>query len=231
MMINFFGWEARRRVAVLVAALLTAVALQVLRQTAGNGHALRFSLLVAALPAVPFILGAAVAGQRYRPAWLVARPEVPALDVPANPSAVLGAAGYTFVAVHIVGGMIRYLEAGPELWFTVAVIALVGGQQAALWRAALGRFGVRLTPAGITDRQPYGDLFIPWDALDTAPAAFPRKAHQVALRLARPDLVRKRGFRGGDRALLPAAGVDAQLLASTINGYADRTDARIAIGS
>ncbi len=223
MMINFLGWVARRRVAVLVVSLLAAVALQVVRHD--------YSPWVTAVPAFAFILCMAVAARVFHPARLVARPEVPALDVPANPGAVLGAAAYTFVVVPILGVAFRDNQEAVDYWFAAAAVVILGGQLAAFWWPALGRFGVRLTPDGITDRQVYSRLFVPWAALATPESAVARGAHQVVLRYARPDLVRKRGFRIDGRATLSAAGIDAALLARTINAYSNDPAARSAIGS
>jgi hypothetical protein len=94
-----------------------------------------------------------------------------------------------------------------------------------------GRFGVRLSPEGIVGRQIPGSLFVPWEALATPCSAYAHDAHQVTLYLARPELVRRRGLRFGGPALLPAAGVDAELLARAIQEYSNRADTRSAIGS
>ncbi|GAA2853348.1 hypothetical protein Acy02nite_50620 [Actinoplanes cyaneus] len=231
MMINILEWVARRRVAVLVVSLSVAVLLQVLRHTAGDGHSLRLDLVIGVLPVLPLILCAAVVGRTFHPAKLIARPEVPALDVPANPAVVLGSAGYTFFAVFLLGATTQGLVTGLDFAFAAPALVIIGGQLAAFWWAALGRYGVRLTPDGIIDRQVYGRLFVPWEALATVEPAYPRDAHRVVLRVERLDLVRKRGFRAGGRTLLPAAGVSAAFLTHAINQYASHPESRPAIGS
>ncbi|KUL29739.1 hypothetical protein [Actinoplanes awajinensis] len=231
MMINIFGWVARRRVAVLVVSLVVAVILQVLRRTVGDGHSLRLNLAIGVLPLIPFVVGMAIAVRVFHPAELIARPEVPAFDVPANPAAVLGAASYTFFAVFALGGAFHGLVTGMDVVLASPLVVVVGGQLAAFWWAALGRCGVRLTPDGIVDRQVHGRLFVPWDALTTPDPAHPRDPHQVTLRIGRPDMVRKRGFRSGGRTVLPATGVSAELVSRAINEYANRPEARSAIGS
>jgi hypothetical protein len=198
---------ARRRVAVLVIALLTAVALQPF-----------YPLWVAGLPAIALAVCAAVAGRVFHPA--------PAPQVPANPAAVLRAAACTFFIVPILGVALRNNQDAVDYWFAAAAVVIFGVQLAAFWWSALGRFGVRLTPDGITDRQVYSRLFVPWEALATPEAAVARDKHQVVLRFARPGLVRRRGLRLDGRAALPAAGVDADLLARTINEYANHAAAR-----
>jgi hypothetical protein len=77
----------------------------------------------------------------------------------------------------------------------------------------------------------HGRLFVPWEALATPDPAYRCDAHRVTLRFGRPDLVRKRGFRSIGRTVLPAAGVDADLLTHAINEYANHPEARSAIGS
>jgi hypothetical protein len=231
MMINILEWVARRRVAVLAVSLSVAILLQVLRRTAGDGPSLPLDLTIGVLPVIPLIFCAAVAGRVFHPARLIARPEVPAFDVPANPAVVLGSAGYTFFAVFLLGDTSHGLVTGLDFAFAAPVVVIIAGQLAAFWWAALGRYGVRLTPAGIIDRQVYGRLFVPWEALATPDPAYPRDAHQVVLRVGRLDLVRKRGFRTGGRTLLPAAGVNADFLTRAINQYASHPESRPAIGS
>jgi hypothetical protein len=231
MMIDVLGWVARWRVAVLTVALVTAVVLQVLLQTTENDPAWQLRLAAGILPFVALVLWSAVSARSLHPAKLVARPEVPAFDVPANPAVVLGAAGYTFLVATMVSGWVRDIASGTDLWFSVSFAVPMAAMLAAFWWSALGRFGVRLTPDGIVDRQVFGSLFVPWDALATPCSAYPHDAHQVTLYLAHPQLVRRRGLRSGGPTSLPAAGVNAELLARTIHEYSNHADLRSAIGS
>ncbi|MEU4622087.1 hypothetical protein AB0G04_19245 [Actinoplanes sp. NPDC023801] len=231
MMINVLGWVSRRRVAVLATSLLAAVILQVLRQTAGHCHSLQIALAIVVLPFIALIVCTAVAGRAFHPAKLIARPEVPAFDVPANPAAVLGAASYTFFAVFALSSTSHGLVTGVDFAFPAPIVVLIGGHVAVFWWAASGRYGVRLTPDGIIDRQVHGRLFVPWEALATPDPAYRRDAHRVTLRFTRPDLVRKGGFRWIGPTVLPAAGVNAELLTRAINEYANHPEARSAIGS
>lgn len=229
-MIQILGWVARLRVALLTMALLTAVALQVLLRNTGSDFGLR--LAAGIVPPVAFILCSAVAARFFHPAKLVARPEVPAFDVPANPTVVLASIGYTFFAVLMVSGLVRDIAADEELWWLAAILAiLVAGQLAAFWSSALGRFGARLSPDGIEFRELFGSRFTPWDALATPLAAYPHDAQQVTLHLAHPELVRRRGLRHTSPTSLPAAGVNAEFLARAVHEYANRADLRPAIGS
>ncbi|WP_436535642.1 hypothetical protein [Actinoplanes sp. HUAS TT8] len=226
--IRFFGWVARRRVAVLIAALVLAVALQVL---VGNDHRLELGFVVAVLSMVVLGLLAAVAGRIHRPAILVARPEIPAFERPANPAAVLGAAAYTSFAVYMMGSAVRDVADDTDLWFGAVLVVVLLTGLSVQWLTALGRFGVRLTPEGILDRQPLGSLRVPWDALATPRAALPRDSQRVRLYFARPELVGKRGLRLGDPTLLPAPGIEAEFLARAIHEYANRPDLRPTVGS
>jgi hypothetical protein len=231
MMIDFLGWVARRRAAVLTTALLTAVVLQVLRQATGNGHSFGLNLAFTLLPVSVLVLGSALSVRVFHSAKLVARPDVPAFEVSANPSAVLGAAGYTFFVASVVGSAVRDNQTSVDFLFAAGSAVLPVGVLVALWWAALGRFGVRLGPDGIIDRQPFGSLHVPWEALAIPRPAFPRNGQQVTLHLARPELVRRRGLRFGAQTLLPAAGLDPELLARAIHEYANRADIRSTIGS
>ncbi|MFI1996110.1 hypothetical protein [Actinoplanes sp. NPDC020271] len=227
MMINILGWVARRRSAVLIMALVTAVALQVLLRATGNaGHA-----VIAFLPVFVLFVPVVVAVRSFRPAGLVARPEVPALDVPTSPGVVLGTVLYTFFVVPLLIEMLVAATDEPDLWWMFAgSVSIIGGMTAAYWRRALARFETRLTPDGITDRRPYGSLFVPWDALEPYTTVSPG-GRRVDLSLARPGLVRRRGWRLVGPAVLPAVGADAHLLARTINEYANHPGLRPAIGT
>jgi hypothetical protein len=230
--IMFLEWVARRRMGVLTMALVTAVVLQVLVQTLENDHAWKISLSVNILLPFALLLGSAVSARSYHPAKLAARPAVPAFDVPANPGVVLGTAGYTFLGVTSLGILTSDIEAATtDVWFSASIAAIWAGLLAAFWSSALGRFGVRLTPAGIVDRQVFGSLFVPWDALAIPHSAYPHDAQQVTLYLAHPELVRRRGLRLRSPTMLSAAGVDAELLARAIHEYSNRPDLRSAMGS
>ena len=226
------GWVARRRVGVLILSLVTTVVLQVLVQILENDHAWEISLSVNILLPFALLLASAVSTRCYHPAKLAARPAVPAFDVPVSPGVVLGAAGYTLLGVTALGMLTSDIEAATtDVWFSASIAALWAGLLAAFWSCALGPFGVRLTPDGIVERQVFGSLFVPWDALATPLSAYPHDAQEVALYLAQPELVRRRGLRLGSPALLPAAGVDAELLARAIHEYSNRADLRSAMGS
>jgi hypothetical protein len=144
---------------------------------------------------------------------------------------IIGVAGFTFIATKWLGSLIRDLAAGEDLWFGIVFGAVWIGVLAPHWAAALGRFGVRLRPDGIVDRQVFGSLFVPWTALATPYPAVNYDPRQVTLFLAHPERTRRRGFRHGGRELLPAAGVNAELLARAIHEYTNRPELRAAIGS
>lgn len=230
-MIGLPGWVARRRVVVLTVAVVTAVVLQVLFRTIENDHAWQLRLAATVLLPFALLLWSVAYARSFHPARLVARPEVPAFDVPANPAVVIAAVAYTLLVAPMMTGLVRDIAAGTDLWFSVSLVVPSAGLVAAFWWWALGRFGVRLRPDGIVDRQVFGSLFAPWDALATPQSAYPDNAQQVTLYLAHPELVRRRGLRPGSAASLPAAGVNAELLARAIQEYSNRADLRWAIGS
>ncbi|WP_080127887.1 MULTISPECIES: hypothetical protein [unclassified Actinoplanes] len=228
MIVEGLGWVARRRVAVLVTAVLLAVAQQVSLPAV---HSRPLDLTIRMVPSTALILGAALAVRVFPPAKLVARPAVPALDTPASPALVLMAASYTSFAALLLTTLIRTVETVSDVWFAALPVLIIGANLAAVGRLMLTRSGVRLTPDGIEDRRMYGDLFVPWAALTSPDPAHVTGRRQVGLAIARPDLVRVRGWRVGPRTLLPAVGVDPDVLARTINEYATIPDARSTIGS
>lgn len=225
---SILGWVARRRVAVLSAATLTSVVAGVLVLVPAIGRDLTGAFVARTLLPLAFIMLSAYAAHVHHPARLIARPGVPAFDVPAGPGAVLTAAGLTVYACPA----LAYLATdGDSPWLLACVAVTVAGLLATHWTAALGRSGVRLTPDGIEDRGRFGSLVVPWDALDVPRAAFPADAQQVNLYLARPQLVRKRGLRVRGPGGLPATGINAEFLARTIHEYANRPDLRPTVGS
>jgi hypothetical protein len=229
--IDFLEWAARRRVAVLIAVVPATVVLQVLLQRLEDKYAWRVVLALSTLLPLVLLLGSAFAARKFHPARLVARPGVPAFDIPANPGAVLGAAGYTFLGAQVVGMLLNGVVTDEDLWIGAGPVLIWAGLLVAFWISAFGRFGVRLLPHGVLDRQVLGSLFVPWEALAVPYPAYPYDAQRITLFLANPELVHRRGLRVGGPASLPAVGVDAELLARAIHEYANRPDLRPAIGS
>ncbi|SNT17654.1 hypothetical protein SAMN06264365_1521 [Actinoplanes regularis] len=173
-----------------------------------------------------------LAAARYHPALLFVRAEPPSFASPVNLAPVFTAAAFVILCGGIVAENVGDIVNGDELWLMDAATAGLGMLAVAVHLyVALGSFGVRLYPEGIHDRQPFGSLFVPWEALAVPRAALPRDTQQVILYLAHPELVRKRGLRGGDPHLLSAAGINAEFLARAIHEYANRADLRPAIGS
>ncbi|GAA0419608.1 hypothetical protein Aca07nite_12890 [Actinoplanes capillaceus] len=213
----------------LLAALLVAVAgdVAVARTGAGLGWMLAFSglALVPLLSAIPVI-------RTCRPATLVARPGVPAFDVPVSPGVVLLAAGVTLVVGRNLSGIVRDQLAYPsDAWFTAGFGLLWAAMLGAVWTRALRGAGLRLRPDGIEEHQFFGSILVPWSALETPRSALPLGEHQIALFLADPGAVRRRGLRSRNVTTLPAIGVDAEFLARAVHEYANRPDLRPAIGS
>jgi hypothetical protein len=92
------------------------------------------------------------------------------------------------------------------------------------WYSVLGPFGLFLGPDGVLGRQPFGSMFVPWQA---TPAAEPTSAG-VKLRITHPELVVRRGFRPGTTI---RTGADRGFTAWAINLYAARPDYRRSIGT
>jgi hypothetical protein len=228
---GILGRAARWPLVTSAVALVSAAVLQTVRQVTDFGHTWLFSLAVGVVLPFALILWSASFARSYHPATLVARPSVPAFDVPVNPGAVLGAAGYTFLVANVVRGSVSDVAAGQDVWFSVVLAVLVLLLVVPFWRLALGRAGVRLSPDGIHDRQVIGSLFVPWDALATPEPARAYDTQRVILSFAHPEQVRRRGLRIGDRTWLPASGVDAEMLAGAIHEYVNRPDLRASIGS
>jgi hypothetical protein len=232
-MIGFLDLVARRRVFVLVAALASAVVFEVLLRVVIDderpwGLILGFSLL---LP-LGLLLGAIFVLRAYHPARLVAWPALPAFRVPPSPAGALMAAGYTIWAARIMFSFVDDAAEEDLFWLSLVNVVLWSGLLTVLWFAALSsRFGVSLGPDGIRERQVFGSLFVPWEALVTPHPAVNTRWDRVTLFYARPELVRRRGLWFGRRGLLPAIGVSAELLARAIHEYVNRPDLRPVIGS
>lgn len=227
-MINFLDGVARRRVPVLAGALLVAVALGLLLESDAIRDDLWLTTALRTLPVIAIFVCAIYSARTHHPARLIARPDVPAFDVPVDPGKVLTAAGFALYTVPFLVGLVS--DPG-DVWIAVIFMPLIAAPLAANAKVALARSGVRLTPDGIEDRGVFGTLFVPWDALAVPRAALPRGTQHVVLHLARPDLVRKRGYRPDGPRLLPAMGVNTEFLARAIHEYANRPDLRPTIGS
>ncbi|MBW6433551.1 hypothetical protein KZ829_07310 [Actinoplanes hulinensis] len=229
MKITLLTLLVRWRAAVLLAALLAAVAGDVALARIGPG--LGWILGFGGLGLVPLLAAIAVL-RSHHPAILVARPGVPAFDVPVSPGMVLVAVGWTLLGGRNLSGMVRDLIAYPgEVWFMAVFALLWAAMLGAVWVMVLRGAGVRLRPDGIEEHQLFGSILVPWSAFETPRAALPRGEQQVTLFLADPGAVRRRGLRSRKAATLPAIGIDAEFLARAVHEYANRPDLRPAIGS
>ncbi|SDT44639.1 hypothetical protein [Actinoplanes derwentensis] len=224
------GWVVRWRLWLLVGALVASAAFEVGRRVLGHDFGWVVSLVLQVLLPFGLLLVASLTVRDHHPAVLVARAEVPALEVPPNPGMVLLAVAYT-LGVHATGALAWDLLMDGDIWWPVGLVTVWLALLALVWRAALGRFGVRLYSEGIVSRELLGSVFIPWEALGGPRPAFAYTPEQVTLTVAEPGRIRKRGLRLGDPAMLPAAGVSAELLARAIHEYANRPELRSAIGT
>jgi hypothetical protein len=208
----------RHRLLVLIASVVVAVAFEVL--PAGNLRWLRFVLILG------LMIWSFQLIRSFRPARLEVLPDEPAFRTAVVPGTILAVAAYT---VFVVGLTSSYLDDGDG--FALVVMPIWAGILFFFWRAALGWAGVWLRPDGILDRQVFGTYFVPWEALALPRPAYAYRRDMVQLDIARPDLVRRRGVRQGGRSVLPAPGVEAELLARAIHEYANRPELRPMIGS
>lgn len=143
---------------------------------------------------------------------------------------MFSAAAFILLAGSLVTEDIGDIVDGEELWIlnvvTTGLWVFVVGLYLYL---ALGSFGVRLRPDGVHDRQPFGSLFVPWDAFAPGYPAVPVKNSQLTLYYQRPELIRRRGIRPAVNSL--ATGTDAAYLAAAIHQYVAYPEHRSAIGS
>ncbi|MBB4692043.1 hypothetical protein [Paractinoplanes abujensis] len=192
---------SRWRAGFLVASLVVAIVLQFSPALQLAGFGLFFVLL----------FGSLAGHLTYHPATL---------EPGANPGLVMSAAGFTILGANLVSDGVSDLVAGRDVWWgdlpsTVMWIVLV----AFWWYIALGPHGVRLRSDGLHDRQPFGSLFVPWEALGSASAG---RRNEVLLRYARPELVVRRGLRPGRATINPVT--EAGYLASAINARVQTGD-------
>ncbi|GGN21909.1 hypothetical protein FHR83_002207 [Actinoplanes campanulatus] len=157
---------------------------------------------------------------------------MPAFDVPVSPGVVLLAAGVTLMIGRNLSGVVRDQLAYPgDAWFTAGFALLWAAMLGAVWTRALRGAVLRLRPDGIEEHRFFGSILVPWSALETPRSSLPRGDQQIALFLADPGAVRRRGLRSRNATTLPAIGVDAEFLARAVHEYANRPDLRPAIGS
>ena len=220
-MITAFGLVARARHVLLTGAL----GLAALLFAAAGEHWL---LAVGAMATLTLGLYALsiLAILRYHPRVLIARPDRNAFDAPLNPNRVLLAAAFTFM-----GASLLSLDPGAQTWpVRVVASSVMGVAGALIWYLGWRWNGVRLTPDGLTDLQPFGSVFVPWAAFAAHDPAVSIGRNQLALYFDQPELVVRRGYRPGSPHFL-TAGADADLLARVIAGYVAEPARRTGIGT
>jgi hypothetical protein len=210
------------RLVFLVGVLVTAVLLVLLVQAkirvvsevcAASLLILMLSLLVASLAAI----------NARHPATFLVREG--AFTTAPSAYAVLSVAMLTALPLAGIGLMIDEGRPGfgPDR-FAIGTLVLVLLLLPLHWYGTIGPFGVFLRPDGVLDRQLFGSIFVPWDA---GPAAEPT-GFGVKLRVARPDLVVRHGWRPGTTI---RTGADRGFTAWALNLYTARPDYRATIGT
>ncbi|GIM94336.1 hypothetical protein [Paractinoplanes toevensis] len=228
-MITGFRLVARGRQVFLVAALGLAVALSVVAEPRETSWFVAFGAMVV-LTVVLYGLSV-VAILLYHPRDLLLRPEWHAFETPLNPNRALHAGAFTFLGAGLLTQRAGDPDPAGELWqFGVIAVGVLAVVTAGIWYLGWRWHGVRLTPEGLTDLQPFGSLFVPWAALAAEEPAVSIGRNQIALYFDRPELVVKRGYRPGSSHFL-TAGADADLLAGVIAGYVAEPERRAAIGT
>jgi hypothetical protein len=127
------------------------------------------------------------------------------------------------------GGWLLRAGAFDPAWLLLLILvaAPLPAYAAGLWRGV----GVTLTPHGLRIDRLAGTLTVPWEALSAPAAARPLPGGaEVALRYARPDLVRARGVVPV-RDRFAVEGTTAAFAAAAVNRYAAAPDRRAAIGT
>lgn len=206
----------------LIALVVVYVALDVPRDGA-VGQALWPWTVVFALAAAVLSVWTSL---RPRPAALVTTPHERSFEAPPSPAPILAFAALTPIVAEQVSTTIDRVGNRVDPWWLDIVIS-------AIWVVALvlvGRLvrhgaGVRLSPDGIRDRRLFGQLFVPWDAVDPDHAPAVVRSFEVMPAYRRPELVR------GRRRPISAWNVDSRFLARVIREYAGRPESRPAIGT
>ncbi|WP_430791879.1 hypothetical protein [Actinoplanes sp. G11-F43] len=222
MLIKVCSLVGRNRPAVLLLSLALAAGLGLLRQSAADRDLVFVTGTVVILGA--FVL-ALVALRGYHPVALRVRPEAPSFET-------LPAAGMTllFAAFTVQGGTSVSGLLGGDLFDTV-LIAVWATALTLGWCLVFRAGGVRLTPDGVEDRQPFGSIVIPWEAFTGVPnPAYVTGRDKVSLMFSRAGLIRRRGWRPIGPAL-PAVSIDARFLSYAVHEYAHRPEIRAAIGT
>ncbi|MFI1993059.1 hypothetical protein [Actinoplanes sp. NPDC020271] len=146
-----------------------------------------------------------------------------AFTTPPDSPDVLTGAMMTVNSLLMIGST-AFNAGGPLSRLSFALSLLVVLLLAVVWTRLLGPFGPSLRPDGLADRQPFGSLFVPWEA---GPSAEPTTIG-VKLRFARPDLVQRRGLR---RSSGVRFGADRGFAAWAVNLYSSRPELRPTIGT
>ncbi|WP_157752126.1 PH domain-containing protein [Actinoplanes derwentensis] len=231
MLIKVCSLAGRNRVAVLVVAVVLAIGLGVLRETASrDGRDLIFLTGIVVIIGSLALALAAIYG--YHPAALVVRPDLPAFETHPPAGQVLLFAALTVQGGTTVTGLIMDAVNGEEYWtFGLPAMALWLIAIGFAWWQMLRPGGVRLRPDGVEDRQPFGSMFVPWEAFTGVPyPALVVGRSKITLTFADSALVRTRGWRPIGPAL-PANAVDARFLTYAIHEYAHRPELRAVIGT
>ena len=232
------GRIARRRLAVFAVTVPLALLLGLIRESTDDRLVWNLVTALPLLLGMVLVIASLTAGSRHRPSALVAHPSVPELATPPNVVLTLVAAGQTFL---LTGYVTKFLL-DPARDATMLILAVLGIAAGALvWTAVLGPYGLRLRPTGIVDRQLFGTVVIPWDALSRDRPVDPFSTQTVTVTVTHPHTVTRTGLRRprpvpltstqASGLRLPSVGVEPERVARAITRYTTHPDLRPLIGS
>lgn len=229
MLIRWFAAVARWQRSILIGVLIGSAILGAALRISSQG--LRSALFAGTMVVIAMLfLHSLLAHSRYHPAILHARPRTPAFVTPTDPSRVsLAAASTILVVVQVSEGFGAALSRERP---TVDA-AVIGGflllTAALLWHGTRRQPGVRILPGGVFDQQPFGSLFVPWDAFARDFPVSPTRSNQLALYFQRPGLIRRRGLHSSPNTL--STTTDATFVARVIDEYVAHPERRSGIGT
>lgn len=227
-MLRMWAKIVQHRLAFLIGVLLIAAAVAVLQQRK-SVPVYEACTILAFLLTVGMFIGALAALNARHPETFLARDG--GFSTPPDANAVLMTAGLTMLIVTNVGRVAALAHSGFGLdYFDIASLAVTILLLPLAWYRVLGPFGAVLRSDGLLDRQPFGSVFVPWEA---GLAAEPTTVG-VKLRFARPELVKRRGLGSGRKGRPGASirtGADRGFTAWAINLYAARPEYRPTIGT
>jgi hypothetical protein len=223
-----FTATVRHRRPIVAVEVASAAAILIAGATTDR---LGFAVPILAVGGILAMVLAIVAGLRYRPAALVARPDVPSFDAPMGPAGVYYFTGFLGIFLLNLSVLIGNIVDRETLWQLDLALAALFVAALTLWfRAAWGLTGVSLRPDGVLDRGITGSLFVPWSAFTGDRPVWPTTS-MSRLTIKYQGEARVRGLVPTGRRAITAQSVDPWYLTRAIHHYVVNPDRRPAIGT